>query len=417
MSDDTPKASVIIPVYGTERYVGETLECLLGQTLQDIEVICVDDCSPDGSGAVIDAYAARDPRVVAVHLPENHGQGYARNVGLDIARGEYVYFLDSDDLCDSQTLSVCTRLADEDQLDGVFFDMIAFADEHELMREHGTFQPTEGTYPAGIATGAEFFDALVMQNEWSCFPQRQLWRRSFLMAEGIRFPDASSHEDELFSHVAFLSARRMRYVREQLFAHRWRAGSVMTSPLSPKRFYSYFRAYMGMIEFDRTHGITLRSAEINAARIYSHLCGFLSALGEDALRPWFHEHDERLLFEFFVESRKTNLANSLTGVAEEAINMFREAKRVFIYGAGTIGKRVMSALDNADVPFEGVLVSSLQDNPNTVMGHRTIVLSEAGEPHEGDLVIVSVSKRFKGEIEGLLDAAGWPHIYYKEIEP
>ena len=416
MSDDMPKVSVIIPVYGTEGYVGETIECLLGQTLQDIEVICVEDCSPDGSGAVIDAYASRDPRVVAVHLPENHGQGYARNVGLDIARGEYVYFLDSDDVCEPQTLSVCTRLADEDQLDGVFFDMSAFSSDHELMREYGTSHPTEGVYPEGVATGAELFDALVMQKEWACFPQRQLWRRSFLMTEGIRFPDASSHEDELFSHVAFLSARRMRYVREQLFAHRWRAGSVMTSPPTPKRFYSYFRAYMGMVEFDRAHGITLRSAEINAARIYDYLCGFLSLLGEDALRPWFHEHDERLLFEFFVESRKVDLANYLVDMVEGIISTVREAKRVFVYGAGSIGKRVMTALEIAEVPFEGVLVSSLQDNPDTVMGRRVITLSEAGEPREGDLVIVSVSMRFKEEIEGLLDAAGWQHVYYKDEE-
>ena len=98
------KVSVIIPVYKTEAYLPECLDSVLSQTLGDLEVICIDDCSPDRSGEILDAYARRDGRVQVIHLPENRRQGYGRNRGLERATGEYVYFLDSDDMIEPQAL-------------------------------------------------------------------------------------------------------------------------------------------------------------------------------------------------------------------------------------------------------------------------------------------------------------------------
>ena len=95
-SQKSPKISVIIPVYNQERYIPQCLDSTLSQTLGDIEVVCVDDGSTDGSGAVLDAYAAKDSRVRVVHR-ENRGVGPTRNEGLAMARGEFVIFMDPDD--------------------------------------------------------------------------------------------------------------------------------------------------------------------------------------------------------------------------------------------------------------------------------------------------------------------------------
>lgn len=91
-----PKVSVIVPMYNVEKYVAQCLESILSQTLFDIEVIAVDDGSPDSSGEIAESYARRDRRVRVIHQ-ENAGLGPARNSGMDIARGEYVGFVDSDD--------------------------------------------------------------------------------------------------------------------------------------------------------------------------------------------------------------------------------------------------------------------------------------------------------------------------------
>ncbi|RBL82535.1 CDP-glycerol:glycerophosphate glycerophosphotransferase, partial [Streptomyces cavourensis] len=92
-----PRFSIVVPIFKVQGYLRECLDSVLDQSFRDIEVIAVNDCSPDSSGAIVDEYAARDERVKAVHLPENGGLGRARNAGLARATGEYVLFLDSDD--------------------------------------------------------------------------------------------------------------------------------------------------------------------------------------------------------------------------------------------------------------------------------------------------------------------------------
>lgn len=91
-----PKVSVIVPVYNTEKYLRQCLDSVVNQTLQDIEVICIDDGSTDDSKRILDEYAHRDARIL-VYSKENGGQSSARNKGMDLAQGDYLYFLDSDD--------------------------------------------------------------------------------------------------------------------------------------------------------------------------------------------------------------------------------------------------------------------------------------------------------------------------------
>ena len=96
--------SVVIPVYNVEQYLHACLNSVLAQTLQDIEVICVDDASPDSCPQILDEYAERDPRVTVIHLAKNSQQAFARNRGMEIAGGKYLYLLDSDDLIEPETL-------------------------------------------------------------------------------------------------------------------------------------------------------------------------------------------------------------------------------------------------------------------------------------------------------------------------
>ncbi|WP_084131264.1 bifunctional glycosyltransferase/CDP-glycerol:glycerophosphate glycerophosphotransferase [Actinocatenispora sera] len=107
-----PLLSIVVPVYKVQGYLRDCLDSLLNQQFRDIEVIAVDDRSPDHSGAIIDEYEAADPRVTAVHLPVNGGLGPARNAGLKLATGEYVWFVDSDDWIAPESLTaIAERLA------------------------------------------------------------------------------------------------------------------------------------------------------------------------------------------------------------------------------------------------------------------------------------------------------------------
>ncbi len=102
-----PKVSIIIPVYNVEKYLDRCMNSVLNQTMLDIEIILVDDKSPDSSSLMCDEYAIKDQRVKVIHKKKNEGLGYARNTGLEIAKGEYICFVDSDDFV---TQDMCEKL-------------------------------------------------------------------------------------------------------------------------------------------------------------------------------------------------------------------------------------------------------------------------------------------------------------------
>lgn len=91
------KISVIIPVYNVEEYLKECLDSVINQTLKEIEIICIDDCSTDSSYSILEEYAKKDSRIVLIKNKENMGVGYNRNIGIKEAKGEYIGFIDSDD--------------------------------------------------------------------------------------------------------------------------------------------------------------------------------------------------------------------------------------------------------------------------------------------------------------------------------
>ena len=118
-----PRFSLIVPCFRVQGFLRECLDSVLEQSFRDIEVIAVDDRSPDGSGAILDEYAARDPRVRVLHLPENVGLGRARNAGLPYATGDYLLFLDSDDTLTAGALgAIADRLAEAGDPDVLVFD-------------------------------------------------------------------------------------------------------------------------------------------------------------------------------------------------------------------------------------------------------------------------------------------------------
>ena len=95
-----PKVSVIIPIYNTEKYLRKCLDSVCNQTLSDIEIICVNDCSTDNSLEILEEYASKDNRIKLIDFKENKGAAVARNAGIDEAKGEYIGFVDSDDFVD-----------------------------------------------------------------------------------------------------------------------------------------------------------------------------------------------------------------------------------------------------------------------------------------------------------------------------
>lgn len=119
---DYPEISIIVPVYNVEKYLPQCLDSILAQTFTDFELICVNDGSTDRSGKILDEYVAKDARIKIIHQ-QNKGLVGARNSGIDMAKGNYLYFVDSDDTIHPQLLEICHALVEKEDADWVCFQM------------------------------------------------------------------------------------------------------------------------------------------------------------------------------------------------------------------------------------------------------------------------------------------------------
>ncbi len=195
-----PRFSVIVPVYQVQDYLTECLESVLGQAGPDLELIAVDDRSPDGCGAVLDAAAAADPRVRVLHLPENVGLGRARNAGLEVATGDYVVFLDSDDTLTPDLLkAVDERLAATGDPDVLVYDYArTYADGRITRAAAGHVFGAASPDVFDLAARPDLLDLL--QVVWN-----KAYRRGFITEQQLEFP-AGYYEDTPWTYPALLAA-------------------------------------------------------------------------------------------------------------------------------------------------------------------------------------------------------------------
>ena len=220
------KISVIIPLYNAEKYLGVCLESLLIQTLNDFEVIVVDDCSTDASLAVAESYLERfGGRLKIVTLPQNTGNASApRNVGLKFSRGEYVYFMDNDDLLLVNALETLCALAENFRADVVYMER-GFVCGEEIFPE--TFTPAAwDKNPAAIDKPALEPDDLSRRVEkflrtgYGWAPWTKLLRRDFLIANRIEFPRVQIAEDVLWTFKVICAAGKFLRVPNRLYVYR-----------------------------------------------------------------------------------------------------------------------------------------------------------------------------------------------------
>ena len=206
-----PKVSVIVPVYGVEKYLRQCVESVLAQALKDIEVILVDDGSPDGCPAIVDEYAAYDSRVVAVHQ-ENAGPGPARNKGMELARGEFIAFMDPDDLYPSnETLEHLYSAAVSSGCDIAGGRLRLFRDGEDP--ESGWELPVHTNFPHyGIVEYKDFQSPYA----YVCY----IDRRSFLEYNGLVFPPLRRFQDPVFFVKAMVAARRFCAIGEVVYFYR-----------------------------------------------------------------------------------------------------------------------------------------------------------------------------------------------------
>ncbi len=241
MKPEIFKVSVIVPVYNSQDYLKECLESVLTQTLHDIEIIGVDDGSTDGSGLILKEYAEKFAEMTII-TQSNKGVSAARNAGLAVARGQYIYFLDSDDYIEPDLLETACRELDNHNLDIVYFDTYAFGKEgyaREDIDAKNRYYARNCEYPS-VYSGADLLFELLGNHDYSCPVWKQVIRRSFLQGQNVKFYEGIIHEDELYTIQTMMLAERVAYIPRVLHHRRLRENSLMTSPLQFHSVYGYY---------------------------------------------------------------------------------------------------------------------------------------------------------------------------------
>lgn len=231
------RVSVIVPVYNTAPYLETAVDSILSQSLAALEVIAVDDGSTDESPRILAEMAARDSRL-HVYTQTNQGQSVARNTGLRHARGQFVYFFDSDDYLAPEALEECYRQATVQACDLLLFDASIMDDAHPqrtaLLPYH-----RKGIVSAGVYTGAGLLKQLMDLGKYSASPCLCFIRSSFLHAAQLQFYPGIIHEDQLFTFLLILKAESVCLLPEPYFHRRLRANSTMTSAVSMRNINGY----------------------------------------------------------------------------------------------------------------------------------------------------------------------------------
>ena len=208
--------SVIMPVYKVEDYLAESIESVLNQDHRNLELILIDDGSPDGSGAICDAYAAGDSRVRVIHQ-QNGGAAAAKNAGLRIAAGTYLCFVDSDDYLEPDVYGYMLRRLQEEKADAI---QCSFQDVYTNRVEPQRLEPC-------VMDEREYL--VRFTKDWTC---PLLWNKMYRRAlfDGVYFEEGHKIDDEYFTYRGFLEPCKVILDDKIIYNYRKRASSVMGSP-------------------------------------------------------------------------------------------------------------------------------------------------------------------------------------------
>ena len=216
------KFSIVVPIYKVEKYLHECVDSILCQSFTDFELILVDDGSPDSCPQICDDYARKDPRVKVIHKP-NGGLADARNVGTDIAQGDYIGYVDSDDyLIDSDVLQRLAVRIDKTNPDIVHYK---FVEWYEI---DGHIDPCYFDYKVDTAgrSLADIYCDLIDKDAYYNSAWSKVIRRQLLVDNNIRFEKGILGEDNEWYYHVVMVADRLELIDEPLYVYRQRQGSI-----------------------------------------------------------------------------------------------------------------------------------------------------------------------------------------------
>ena len=210
-----PKVSIIIPVYNVEKYISKCLDSLVNQTLKEIEIIVVNDGSPDNSQKIIDKYVKKYPDKIKSYIKENGGQGSARNYGIEKTNGEYIGYVDSDDFIEPTMYELLYNKAKKDKLDIVICGNYIVSEDYKYKKEDYFTIKYQTSFENAI------FGKMAVWNK--------IYKKEILTNNKLKFKEKVWYEDLAFTVKALMQIKKIGFIDKPLYDYLLRAGSTMNN--------------------------------------------------------------------------------------------------------------------------------------------------------------------------------------------
>lgn len=411
------KVSVLIPIYNVEQYLSQCLDSIINQTLSDIEIICINDGSTDGSGEILSQYAIKDNRIRVI-TKDNTGYGHSMNVGVKVASGKYIGIVESDDFAENNMFEILYKIAEENQVEVVksnFFSHYLFGDVLEK------YLPNEkcGDMLSFLSKGNRRFLELGTPI-WT-----GLYRRDFLLNNNIFFTETpgASYQDTAFGIKIMMCVNKIYFCKEA-FLH-YRRDNMESSVHSLNKVFCICDEFDELWKFVKTREDILDATQYClAAEEYDrymfsynriadrHREKFLIRMIEDFkllsernllnANYWDYEkwmnvqkmirYPERVLYKNIIETQSHSMY--FTAFFQE----LEKFKHIYIYGAGRIGQETIAFLKNRNLTVQAFLVSQSNNNLTEIDGVPVKVVYEVEINTDDDLVLIAVAENSQYEI-------------------
>lgn len=379
--DEGPKVSVVIPVYNVEAYLSACIESVLRQSFREVEIIGINDGSTDDSLKVLEEYAARDDRITVISQ-ENQGLSVTRNVGLTYVRGEYLLFLDSDDMLAPDSIEKLYAHAQEEKLDVLFFGAEVFFENELLKKKHDNYDnyyASSQYYPKD--SGQRLFVMLRRDHVYRESACLQFLRTDFVKSNALQFFPGIVHEDNLFTFKVCMLAAQAAKLDENFYLRRIRENSIMTTPSNFRNLYGYLKTFAQMMAFVELNPLDPECEKdilYYVSQIRKRVIQFTQSLPASEMKKAAQlSREDKLWFNLISDTAKGGYASDISALEQRA----EQAEQYLDDVHHSVSFRVGRAITWAPRKLRGG-VRCLRDNGPQYTFWRA--LYHLGIKHEGD---------------------------------
>lgn len=407
--------SIIVPIYNVESYLGECLDSILNQTYQDFEIICIDDSSTDQSFEVLSKYAERYDKINVISNSRNEGLSFSRNRGINEAKGDYILFVDSDDILCLNALSILRDTIQNDYLEMVNFRYLV-RNEGRVAIEQNVLQNESKHFSEHVRTGQDLFKEMAQKNLFINPATCSLYKRDFLLKNQLKFYEGIWHEDVLFFFDCVLIASKVVYIHEFLYVYRRRDCSI-SSTINEISIDS-LSIILGKV-ITKWYNYELEDGMDEAINIYVSKCiisllNKMTFLYPDYKKLIIGTATDQFVFDLYCGIKRGQ--NYYVQLSDSELEKIRNYNKIIIYGAGAVASEAIIFLRNHNINVTAVAVSDKGLNRTSIADINIYQIEELISMRESALILVAVLKRSQLMISHKLESLGFKNVIYIDTD-